>query len=130
MLNSGFCPPADRNNVDLFTEALTFSEEVHSAEGVILDSGVSEKSRRGKTVVYQPPMSEFDSLKTSLKGGEEDVISPSEGPGVFIVTAGKGRMVADGMDFELSEGFIFFVAPGVEVMFTTDTELEIHMAVV
>ncbi|KAK5662502.1 hypothetical protein OQA88_8414 [Cercophora sp. LCS_1] len=127
-LNSGFCPPADRKNIDMFCGTLTFKG--HSQADVILRSRKSEKSATGKTVVYKPPMSEFDLLKTALKVGENDKTSASDGPGVFIVTHGKGKMQADSKMFELDEGFIYFIALGVEIKWETDTAMEIHMAVV
>ncbi|KAJ3578762.1 hypothetical protein NPX13_g1808 [Xylaria arbuscula] len=112
VLNVGFCPPADRNNVDMFANTLTF--KAHSRDDVILPTTKYEKSANGKTVAYKPPMSEFDMLRTDLKKGESDKISGSEGPDVMIVTSGKGLLRADGEEFQLSEGYIFFIAPGVD----------------
>jgi mannose-6-phosphate isomerase len=128
VLNSGFCPPAERNSIDLFTDTLTF--KAHSKGDMVLPSQETAKSRTGRTRVYSPPMSEFDMLRLELAAGEEDEISGSEGPGVLIVTKGSGRMEADGETFELGEGTIYFVAPGVKVRWETEEGLEIHMAVV
>ncbi|KAI1098136.1 mannose-6-phosphate isomerase [Jackrogersella minutella] len=128
VLNVGFCPPGDRNNVDMFTNTLTF--KAHSKDDVYLPSQTSEKSKNGKTVVYKPPMSEFDMLKTDLRAGEVEEITASEGPGVMIVTSGHGVMYADGKDYQLKEGFIFFVAPRVPVKWESQHGMQIHMAVV
>ncbi|KAL2142887.1 hypothetical protein VTI28DRAFT_655 [Corynascus sepedonium] len=128
VLNSGFCPPAERSSIDLFADTLTF--QAHSKEDMVLPSSKTDKSRTGRTRVYRPPMSEFDMLRAQLEAGEEDEISQSEGPGVLIVTSGTGRMEADGKRFELAEGAIYFVAPGVKVKWETDKGLEIYMAVV
>ncbi|OIW26669.1 mannose-6-phosphate isomerase [Coniochaeta ligniaria NRRL 30616] len=128
VLNSGFCPPADRNNVDMFCDTLTF--KAHRKEDVLLPSKPSDKSKNGKTVVYAPPMSEFNMLKTSLAPGESEEISPSEGPATLIVTQGRGKMEAELQTFDLSEGYIFFVAPGEPVKFETETGMQIHMAYV
>lgn len=128
VLNSGFCPAAERNSIDLFAETLTF--KAHSKDDVYLPSQKSEKSKHGKTVVYKPDLSEFDMLKADLKAGEKDEISASEGPGVLIVTSGKGTMKAEGKDHSLEEGFIYYVAPGVPVTWETDSGLQIHMAVI
>ncbi|KAI2622769.1 mannose-6-phosphate isomerase [Hypomontagnella submonticulosa] len=128
VLNSGFCPPGDRNNADLFADTLTF--KAHSREDVYLPSKRSEKSKNGKTVVYRPPMSEFDMLKTDLGAGESEELTASEGPGVMIVTKGEGVMHADGAEHQLKEGFIFFVAPGVPIKWESQKGLQIHMAVV
>jgi mannose-6-phosphate isomerase len=128
VLNAGFCPPAERNSIDMFTETLTF--QAHSKEDMILPSKGAEKSRTGKTRVYRPPMSEFDMLRAELGAGEQDEIAESDGPGVLIVTRGSGKMEAEGETFELAEGAIYFVAPGVKVRWETENGMEIHMAVV
>ncbi|KAL2021898.1 hypothetical protein VTK56DRAFT_6493 [Thermocarpiscus australiensis] len=128
VLNAGFCPPADRNSADLFAETLTF-RAVHSAQDMLLRSKETGRSRTGRTRVYSPPMSEFDLLKGTLGPGEWDEIGESDGPGVLIVTRGSGMMEADGKRFELGEGSIFFVAPGVKVKWETAIGMEVHMAV-
>ncbi|KAI1082527.1 mannose-6-phosphate isomerase [Whalleya microplaca] len=128
VLNSGFCPPGDRNNADLFADTLTF--KAHSKADVSLPSQKSNRSKKGKTVVYRPPMSEFDMLKTDLGAGESEELIASEGPGVLIVTSGDGVMHADNHQFQLKEGFIFFIAPGVPVKWESQNGMQIHMAVV
>ncbi|KAF7541716.1 hypothetical protein G7054_g379 [Neopestalotiopsis clavispora] len=128
VLNTGFCPPAERNSIDMFAETLTF--KAHSKDDVILPSQAYEKSKHGKTVVYKPALSEFDMLKADLKAGEKDEVSGTEGPGVLIVTSGKGTMKADGQEHKLEEGFIYYVAPKVPVTWETDSGLQIHMAVI
>ncbi|KAI1767180.1 mannose-6-phosphate isomerase [Hypoxylon sp. FL1150] len=128
VLNVGFCPPGDRNNADMFADTLTF--KAHSRDDVYLPSQKSDKGKNGKTVVYKPPMSEFDMLKTDLGAGQSEEIKASDGPGVMIVTSGSGSMHADGKDFQLKEGFIFFVAPGVPVKWESQDGVQIHMAVV
>ena len=135
VLNAGFCARADRDNADLFADALTF-RSAHSREDVVLVPGKSARSASGKTTVYSPPMREFDMLKTDLgAGGEREQIAAGDGPGVLIVTQGAGSLHADGRDFELKEGFIYYVAPGVALEFTSSSStgtdgLQIHMAVV
>lgn len=61
-------------------------------------------------------------LKTELKSGEKEVVSPIAGPSVFFSTSGKGKMSASGEDFEIREGYIFFVGQGVEVAFEAEKE--------
>ena len=128
VLNTGFCPPADRNNIDLFTNTLTFKS--HSKQDVYLPSEKFQRSKTGKTEVYKPPMSEFNLLKAGLRAGESDDILAGDGPGVMIVTQGTGIMHADGEKFQLKEGFIFYVAPGVGVQWTTESGMQIFMAIV
>ncbi|KAI1495780.1 RmlC-like cupin domain-containing protein [Biscogniauxia marginata] len=128
VLNVGFCPPADRNNVDIFADTLTF--KAHSKSDVTLPSTKSAKSKEGKTVVYRPPISEFDMLKVDLGPGDSEEITASEGPGVLIVTSGEGVMQADRCEFPLKAGYIFFVAPGISVKWESQTGMQIHMAVI
>ncbi|KAH6847771.1 RmlC-like cupin domain-containing protein [Chaetomium sp. MPI-CAGE-AT-0009] len=56
VLNSGFCPPAERNSIDLFADTLTF--KAHSKRDMVLPSEETGKSATGRTRVYRPPMSE------------------------------------------------------------------------
>ncbi|KAK4663957.1 uncharacterized protein QC763_501390 [Podospora pseudopauciseta] len=125
VLNAGFCPPADRNNIDMFADTLTFKPSTRSKDSVILPS-----QDQGKVKIYKPPMSEFDMLRLSLFQGEGEDIEAHRGPGVMIITHGNGTMLADGKTFRLEEGSIFFVAPGVKVRIDSPGGLEAHMAVV
>ncbi|KAI1260356.1 RmlC-like cupin domain-containing protein [Xylariaceae sp. FL1019] len=128
VLNVGFCPSADRNNVDMFANTLTFKS--HSEKDVVLPSEKAQRGKKGKTVIYRPPMSEFNMLKTDLAAGESEELASGEGPGVMIVTKGKGSMKADGKEFGLKAGYIFFVGPGAEVSCKSDEALQVHMAVI
>ena len=77
----------------------------------------SDKSRNGNTGEFKPPMSEFNMLITELKGGEKDIVAKAEGPSVMIVTRGGGSMKVGGKEYELKEGWIYFVECGVDVEF-------------
>lgn len=126
VLNTGFCPRADRDSIDLFTQALTFSP--HNAEQVLLGSTPSTRTRLGKTVEYQPAMSEFNMMKTVLNPGEKEMVEKIDGPSVLFVTEGSGKVSAEGEGFELQEGFIFFVGQGVETTYETGKGLVIYRA--
>lgn len=128
VLNVGFCPPADRNNVDMFANTLTFKS--HSKEDVVLPKQKSERSKTGKTEVYKPPMSEFDMIIAGLRAGGSDELRASDGPGVLLVTQGTGKMSAEGKEFELKEGFIYYVAPGVDLRWETESGVQVFMATV
>lgn len=128
VLNVGFCPPADRNNVDMFANTLTFKS--HSTEDVVLPRQKSERSRTGRTEVYKPPMSEFDMIVAGLRAGESDELGASDGPGVLLVTQGTGKMGAEGKEFELKEGFIYYVAPGVDLKWETESGMQVFLATV
>ncbi|KAL6720185.1 hypothetical protein ACLMJK_002106 [Lecanora helva] len=126
ILNTGFCPRPDRDNIDIFSAALTFSP--HNADEVMLPKKKSGKGREGKTSVYAPPMSEFDMLVTELGKGEREVQEKVGGPSVVFATSGKGRMRAGGEEFEIRAGFVFFVGQGVEMELVAEDGLVVWRA--
>lgn len=128
VLNTGFCPRADRDSVDMFTSCLTFTP--HSPNDCMLKPKKSEHSKNGKTQVYAPPLSEFSMLSTELKDEEEETISAINGPSMFIVTDGEGSFKADEKEHKLSAGYIYFVAHGVDVEFKATKGLQIYTAYV
>lgn len=126
VLNTGFCPRTDRDSIDLFTQALTFSP--HSADEVRLIPVPSKKGKAGKTQEYKPAMSEFNMLNINLGKGDKETITAIDGPTVLFVTAGSGKLTAGDETFELKEGFIFFVGLGIESVYEADDELVVYAA--
>ncbi|CZT41507.1 probable mannose-6-phosphate isomerase [Rhynchosporium secalis] len=126
VLNTGFCPRADRDSIELFTTALTFSPK--SADEALLKPKPSEKGRNGHTQVLAPPLSEFDMLVTVLKSGEKETIEALKGPAIMIVTGGKGTLIAEGKETEVKEGFVFFIGYDTEVELEAGSGLETHIA--
>ena len=129
VLNTGFCPRADRNSVESFVSCLTFTP--HSAEEAMLPSTVYKGSKNGFTRVYAPPMSEFNMLHSWIPGGNTEGIDAIEGPSVLICVSSTGQLRAEGKVHELKEGYIFFVGQGVDVEFAAkDSLLEVFMVYV
>ncbi|KAL5426104.1 hypothetical protein PMIN04_002151 [Paraphaeosphaeria minitans] len=128
VLNTGFCPRADRDSVDMFTSCLTFRP--HSPDDCMLKPKMSQHSKNGKTQVYAPPLNEFSMLATELNDGEVETISAIGGPSMFIVINGEGSFKADGKEHKLSEGYIYFVAHGVDMEFKATKGLQIYTAYV
>ncbi|KAH6683507.1 mannose-6-phosphate isomerase [Plectosphaerella plurivora] len=128
VLNTGFCPAAGRDSVELFSRTLKFAP--HSKEDVALPRKPSSRGLNGKTVVFKPPISEFDMLLVGLGNEEEEVIAAGEGPGVAIVTSGEGLMEADGKSFDVKAGYIFYTSPGVDAKWKATKGLEVYIAVV
>lgn len=126
VLNTGFCPRADRDSVDLFSAALTFSPV--GKDECVLKPTSSSKGKNGKTKVLAPPMSEFDMLVLELQKGEKETIEKLGGPSIMVVTGGKGTMKAGGEKFEVKEGYVFFVGVGTELEFEAEEGLEAHIA--
>jgi len=68
-------------------------------------------------------------LVTNLGVGQKEVVAPLGGPGVMLVTGGKGKMTAEGKETEVKEGWVFFIGVGTELEFVGDAEgLEFHLA--
>lgn len=126
VLNTGFCPRAKRDDIELFTESLTFSP--HNAKDCMLYAKESSKGRMGKTVDYAPPLSEFNMLKTTLHAGQEEIQEKIAGPSVLFATSGAGKMKAGGEHFDINEGYIFFAGQGVEIEFSSEKGLEVYRA--
>lgn len=126
VLNTGFCPRADRDSIELFTTSLTFSP--HNAKEVMLSSTKSTRGQMGKTVEYAPPMSEFNMLRTDLGKGEKEVIGKVDGPSILFATSGGGKMRAEGQSYDIKEGYVFFVGQGVEMAHEADEELVVYRA--
>ncbi len=120
VINTGFCPRADRDSIDLFTEALTFTP--HSASESRLEMSVFSGSSAGSTKIYAPPMSEFNMLITEMNADSKETVKAVNGPSIMIVTSGNGKMVLEGKSRDLSFGYIYFVGQGVEAEFETQDE--------
>lgn len=128
VLNTGFCPRADRDSVDTFCAALTFSP--HSAEEAKLPPRTFDRCKNGKVEEYAPPLSEFNMLAMHLAEGESETIGAINGPAVAIVTKGEGTMKANGKEYKLSEGFIFFIAHNTKVEYEATKDLQVYTAFV
>ncbi|CAG8227334.1 unnamed protein product [Penicillium salamii] len=127
VINTGFCPAADRDSVELFGEALSFTP--HKADDALLPRRKSDKGMKGKTDVYAPPISEFAVLCTTLGAGEEETHKAILGPSLMVVTKGSGQMNIPGnQTVELSEGWVFFVGQGVALDFATDKGMAVYRA--
>ena len=113
VLNTGFWPQVDRDNVALFSAALTFSP--HSEQEVLLPAVSTEKGKKGRTATYAPPISEFDMLRTRLGKGQDEVFAALGGPAMLSVTSGTGKLEGNKKEFKLHEGYIFFAGHGVEL---------------
>lgn len=126
VLNTGFCPRADRDSIEVFTAALTFSPR--SADEALLKPKPSPKGKNGHTQVLAPPLSEFNMLVTVLKAGEKESIEALQGPAIMVVTGGKGVLKAEGKAMEVKEGYVFFVGYNTEFELVAERGLETHIA--
>jgi len=115
VLNTGFCPRGDRNSADLFCKCLTFKP--HNREDCIVEPEKYSGSKSGETLLFHPPMNEFNVLCTKLKASDSDTIAPIDGPAISVVTSGGATMKVKGQTYDLKEGTVWFIAPGTEFEF-------------
>jgi mannose-6-phosphate isomerase len=126
VLNTGFCPAPDRDDIDLFAKTLTFKSV--SKDEMILPSEKTDKSKNGKTRQYTPALSEFNMLVTSLEKGDTEEVKSVAGPSTLIVTSGKGVMKVGSEKYDLGEGCIYFIGQGIDVSFESDEGLVAYRA--
>lgn len=126
VLNTGFCPCADRSDPSLFVSSLTFTPRTE--EQVLLDPIKSPKGVNGKTEEYAPPFNEFNVLSTRLAAWEKEAHTAIDGPSLMVVLEGKGRVEAEGKVVEVKEGDVFFVRCGVGLEFETDIGMLVYRA--
>ncbi|KAF2404963.1 mannose-6-phosphate isomeras-like protein [Trichodelitschia bisporula] len=125
MLATGFCPGPERDRVHTFVSVLSFSP--HNADDAMIEPAPFEGS--AKTLLYKPPIVEFNVLKTKLEKGESEKIRGLGGPSVLIVIHGGGKLKADGKEHKLDEGYSYFVGYDVETVFEAGTDgLEVFRA--
>lgn len=125
VINTGFCPTADRNSVDLFSAVLSFNP--HSADEAVVEPQAFKRSAHGKTKLYAPPLAEFNILAVELGQGEREKIEALTGPSVLVVTGGEGKMKAQGKDVEIKEGYVFFVGRGNSLEFEAQSGLQLFI---
>ncbi|KAJ5620602.1 hypothetical protein N7510_004586 [Penicillium lagena] len=128
VLNTGFCPRADRDDVDLFAQALTFKP--HNSEAAHLPPQVSQFGEKGKTLVYAPPFSEFNVLGISLSPAETETHAVLQSPSILAVTQGSGEMKVSGVGktIHVEEGNVFFAGCNAKLQFSTETGLTFYRA--
>lgn len=67
-------------------------------------------SSASEAVLYDPPIEEFNVVKTDLKrGGAKATFDSIPGPSILICTHGKGKITVGYKTEEVKEGYVFFV---------------------
>ncbi|KAL4899784.1 hypothetical protein BDW74DRAFT_107651 [Aspergillus multicolor] len=127
VLATGFCPRADRNNVELFAKTLSFKP--HSIDQAQLGRKKSERGEKQKTYEYAPPFSEFNVLATILEPGDEERHAAIGGPSLAIVTKGSAELVIEGKEkLQAHEGSVWFVGAGVPLEILSTEGAEVYRA--
>lgn len=118
VINTGFCAPEEREP-EVFLESVTL-------EGRAAEENVLEKAGAGALVkdggedqsqnwLLDPPFTEFSVLGTALPASQKQSYHPIAGPSVLVVTQGGGTMRAEGGEWELREGWVYFIGCGIAV---------------
>jgi len=127
VLNTGFCPRPDRDDVELFAQALTFKP--HSAKESLLPAKKSDIGLNGRSNEYAPPFSEFNVLVVTLSPAETEKHRVLRSPSILVVTQGSGKMnVGDGTVHDIGEGSVYFAARDAELEISTKTGLTLYRA--
>ncbi|RDW81390.1 uncharacterized protein DSM5745_04947 [Aspergillus mulundensis] len=127
VLATGFCPRADRNNVELFAKTLSFKP--HNIDQAQLGRKKSERGEKQKTYEYAPPFSEFNVLATILDAGDEERHRAIGGPSIAIVTKGSAELVIEGKEkLQAHEGSVWFVGAGVPLEILSKEGTEVYRA--
>lgn len=81
-----------------------------------------------KSILYNPPIAEFAVLQTlfSKKAGQVQQFEAFEGPSIIICTTGSGKIQIKGSSeaYDFNTGYVYFVAPDVEITLTSVSEDE------
>ncbi|CAI7566845.1 unnamed protein product [Penicillium glandicola] len=127
VLNTGFCPRVDRDDVELFSQALTFKP--NGPEESLLQRQKSSIGVKGRTGEYAPPFSEFNVLGVTLSPAEAEKHQVLRSPSILVITQGSGKMkVGDGTVHDIGEGNVYFAAKDAELEFSTKTGLILYRA--
>ncbi|KGO67567.1 Mannose-6-phosphate isomerase [Penicillium italicum] len=125
VLNTGFCPRVDRDDVELFSQALTFRP--NGPKESLLGQKKSFIGVKGRTVEYAPPFSEFNVLGVTLSPAEVEKHKVLGTPSILVVTQGSGKMnVGDGAIHDIEEGNVYFAAKDAALDLSTKTGLVLY----
>lgn len=125
VLNTGFCPRVDRDDVELFSQALTFRP--NGRKESLLGQKKSFIGVKGRTVEYAPPFSEFNVLGVDLSPTEVESHRVLGTPSILVVTQGSGKMnVGDGAIYDIGEGSVYFAAKDAALEVSTKTGLVLY----
>lgn len=129
MLSGGLCPVADRDSIDLFSDALRIDSSTR-VDNLRLVAKPSNDGAGRHTLVYEPPVDEFDLIRIDMLAGEEELIWNHKGPTVAIAVSGEGTILGDGKELVVKSGFIFFIAAETRTMLRATGALQMYAAVV
>ncbi|KAM3446685.1 hypothetical protein MY3296_009449 [Beauveria thailandica] len=87
------------------------------------ESGSGEEDPR--ITAYSPPIEEFDVFRLKLGAGSGGLVWKRPGPTVPIVISGHGKVLGEGLDFEVKQGQIFFMAYHATIELRAESDMEV-----
>ncbi|ABN66515.2 mannose-6-phosphate isomerase [Scheffersomyces stipitis CBS 6054] len=117
VVRAGFTPKF--KDVKNLVEMLTYSYDSVEKQKMPLLPFAKSHGEAVKSVLYDPPIAEFAVLQTIFdkKAGKVQHFDGFDGPSIVIATKGNGTISVKGSSDvkEVKTGYVFFVAPGVEI---------------
>ncbi|ODV82358.1 mannose-6-phosphate isomerase [Suhomyces tanzawaensis NRRL Y-17324] len=115
VVRAGFTPKF--KDVKNLVEMLTYSYDSVEKQKMPLLPFAKSRGQAAKSVLYDPPIAEFSVLQTIFdKPDAVQSYDEFNGPSIVIATKGTGSIGINGeQPIEVKAGYVFFVAPGVEV---------------
>ncbi|KDN45609.1 mannose-6-phosphate isomerase [Tilletiaria anomala UBC 951] len=127
VVRAGLTPKA--RDVNTLVDMLTF--ENGPGDRQLMQSHIWDGGKFGLSTLYQPPIDEFNVLRTVLGGchGKEESHRSIRGPSITIVTQGKVKTTwdiegANSGSMDLVEGNVIFIAASTTVNFLVYGEQE------
>lgn len=125
MLNVGFCPTVERNNIDLFLASLTF--QPHTNKDALLPAQFFNRCRNGKTKIYSPPLAEFSVLKIELRENEAEYLDPIDGPAILLSCSGDISVSSKDKTLDLHEGCVGYILPGNDIEVKASSAADVYV---
>jgi mannose-6-phosphate isomerase len=91
---------------------------------------VAFNSSNERTLLFDPPVSEFSVLQVKVGNDESEIHRAINGPSIAVVTDGRGKASWQGGEMGLSVGQVIFIGAGTEISFTTERGIVIYRAYV
>ena len=119
VVRAGFTPK--HKDIPTLTSMLTYSysppseQKMSPTDYPYVTLNTTAYSSSSSSILYDPPIEEFAVVKTDLlKKGAKATFEGIEGPSIFIVTKGDGRIEVGAKEESVSEGAVVFVGAGAE----------------
>jgi len=120
VLNSAFTE-ISQDDLDLFNKNFLAPTQT-PADQHRVPSRLFKRGESGHTTRYFTPFDEFDMLRIQLGPNEKETHQPIEGPSVFLVEGGSGRVQVGETELELKAGVVALILAGKEAIFTADAD--------